>query len=114
MPREHGAALAKSIETVLRLVFVELLEVPFIWQYRRDVLWRQLSLASLWRIVDLDAEWTEMCARRRSVCAWQWWRTDIRTECPGFVLVRACVRARARARGVVCVGACGLGGWLGV
>lgn len=60
-PVDKGTA---AIKTVLKAVNEDKMEVPFIWQYKRDELAPGMTIATLWAIVDLDDAWTRMQMRK--------------------------------------------------
>lgn len=66
MSDDDKARLANVVQTILRLVIDETLEIPFIWMYRRDDIWfPELQLRHLWEVLDLDERWTALATKKR-------------------------------------------------
>jgi len=63
------AEVAVAVEWVLRALYEEQWDVPFIWGYRRDHLLPSMGLGHLWAIADADEAWTRMAARKVAVAA---------------------------------------------
>ena len=55
-------AIVEVFICLVVVVFAE--QVPYIWQYKRDLLHPAMTISHLWRIMDLDFEFSEMHSRR--------------------------------------------------
>ncbi len=59
--------IIRIIESVLVLVRVEGMEIPFIFNHRPDSFKPELDLVHLWRIYDLDEKWESLTLRRQNI-----------------------------------------------
>jgi transcriptional accessory protein Tex/SPT6 len=67
--QDYLPRVAQAVEAVLRLVYDEALEVPFIFLYRKDELFGGIQLAHLWSILDLDDAWIKIAIMKLDVAA---------------------------------------------
>jgi transcription elongation factor SPT6 len=79
--QEHlKGALLMAVTSVLRFLFVEEFEVPYVWAHKRDYLWHfdpkeirarseLLTLSELWRVYTLGQKYRSLLERRRALSA---------------------------------------------
>ncbi|GAM20704.1 hypothetical protein SAMD00019534_038790 [Acytostelium subglobosum LB1] len=59
--------MIETIATILKFFQREMLEVPFVYAYRKDVFEPQFRLQDLWTIYDLDEKWAHLIASKKSL-----------------------------------------------
>ncbi len=59
--------IIRIIESILILLRVEGMEVPFIFNHRPDSFKPELNLVDLWHIYDLDEKWESLILRRQNI-----------------------------------------------
>jgi transcriptional accessory protein Tex/SPT6 len=70
LPRSNSidaTAVSAAVSAVLQFTYDDGYEIPYIWVYKQRQLHEHFSMGTLWSILDLDDEWTRLCARKMTL-----------------------------------------------